>query len=179
MKTITLKKDGTIITENEGLRKIDPIEKLGDQVVLMEGYCLESFFKMLDAYPDLMRLSAFFPGVMQQYHKIAGETARNSAVMFLEFGKTVEMIGFPGNPRLEIYNSFRSPSKGDGEEIRSIDLSGLLNAPITLGRLHHIVFGDKVNVFEFETVYTFFEFIDGIAWELGFHTTPAECQIRR
>jgi hypothetical protein len=179
MNTITLKKDGAIVSENESRGTIDPIEKLGDQVVLMDGYCLESFFKMLDAYPDLMRLSAFFPGVMQQYHIIAGDTSGNPAAMSLEFGKTVEMIGFPGNPRLEIYNSFRSPSKGDAEEIRSMDLSGLLGVPITLGQLHHIVFGDKVNVFEFETVYTFFEFIDGIAWELGFHTTPAECQIRR
>jgi len=28
-------------------------------------------------------------------------------------------------------------------------------------------------------VYTLFEFIDGIAWELGFHGTPKQCEIRR
>jgi hypothetical protein len=48
-----------------------------------------------------------------------------------------------------------------------------------LGRLKHIVFGDKMDMFEFDTVYTLFEFIDGVAWALSFHGTATECQIRR
>lgn len=178
MKTITLNKDGSLSSDDAAQMEIDPIEKLGDQVVLAGGYCFRSFFKMLDAYPVLMRLSAFFPGVMQRYREIAVEP-QGMPKATLEFLKTVEMIGFPGDPRLEIYNSFRSTFQGDTGEFRSTDLSGLLDIPITLGRLQHIVFGDKVNVLEFDTIYTFFEFIDGIAWEFGFHTTPAECQIRR
>ena len=45
--------------------------------------------------------------------------------------------------------------------------------------LKHVIFGDKVDVFEFDTFYNFFEFIDGIAWELSFHGAPAKCEIRR
>jgi hypothetical protein len=36
-----------------------------------------------------------------------------------------------------------------------------------------------MDVFEFETVFTLFEFIDGIAWELSFHGTPDACDLRR
>jgi hypothetical protein len=179
MNTITLEIDGLISADNKSPEEIDPIAKLGDQIILRDGYCFRSFFKMLSAYPVLERLSEFFPGVMQRYREICDEGSENPETGSLEFGKTVEMIGFPGKPRLEIYNSFRNTSPGDSTELRSIGLSGLLNIPIKLGRLHHIVFGDKVNMFEFETVYTFFEFIDGIAWELGFLTTSGECQIRR
>ena len=39
--------------------------------------------------------------------------------------------------------------------------------------------GDQVDVFEFDTVFTLFELVEGIGWELGFHGTPRECQIRR
>ena len=38
---------------------------------------------------------------------------------------------------------------------------------------------DRVDIFEFDTVYTLFELIDGIAWELSFHGTPKQCEIRR
>ncbi len=48
-----------------------------------------------------------------------------------------------------------------------------------VGYLKHVIFGDKVDVFEFDTFYNFFEFIDGIAWELSFHGAPAKCEIRR
>ena len=49
----------------------------------------------------------------------------------------------------------------------------------SLARLKHIVFGDKVDIFEFDTVFTLFEFIEGIAWELSFHVAPTECALRR
>ena len=65
------------------------------------------------------------------------------------------------------------------EEIRSSQLDGLLDLPLALGSLKHIVFGDKVDAFEFETVFNFFEFIDGIAWELSFHGRPQACELRR
>ena len=41
-------------------------------------------------------------------------------------------------------------------------LENLLDMPLKLGRLRHIVFGDKVDTLEFETVYSLFEFIDGV-----------------
>jgi hypothetical protein len=88
------------------------------------------------------------------------------------------MIGVP-DKRLEIYNSLFGVQAGATTEIKSMQLAGLLDIPLKLGRLKHIVFGDRVDIFEFETVYTLFEFIDGIAWQLGFHATPEQCELRR
>ena len=51
--------------------------------------------------------------------------------------------------------------------------------PVKLGKLKHMVLGDQVDIFEFETVFSLFEFIDGIAWELSFHGIPESCEIRR
>jgi hypothetical protein len=89
------------------------------------------------------------------------------------------MIGFPGTPRLEIYNSFQGIRGDQTCEIRSLQIDNLLDMEVKLGRLKHIVLGDKVDIFEFDTVFTFFEFIEGIAWELSFHVAPTECALRR
>jgi len=60
-----------------------------------------------------------------------------------------------------------------------MQIENLLDLPVELGNLKHVVFGDQVDIFEFETVYTFFEFLDGIAWELSFLGTPKQCETRR
>jgi hypothetical protein len=51
--------------------------------------------------------------------------------------------------------------------------------PVALGKLRHVIFGDRADRFEFDTVYTLFEFIDGIAWALSFHNAPEQCGIGR
>jgi hypothetical protein len=96
---------------------------------------------------------------------------------YLEFYKTVEMVGFPGEPRLEIYHTLSGVCGSDNLEIKSFNLESILDMPLKLGVLKHIVFGDKVDVFEFDTVFNLFEFIGGIIWELSFQGTPKECAI--
>ena len=88
------------------------------------------------------------------------------------------MIGYPGK-KLEIYSSIRGILEKDAAEIRSLQLNSLLDMPLKLGRLKHVVFGDRVDIFEFDTVFTLFEFIDGITWELSFHVIPEQCELRR
>jgi hypothetical protein len=63
--------------------------------------------------------------------------------------------------------------------IKDYQVDMLLDLTVCLGKLRHVIFGDSVDVFEFDTVYTLFEFVEGIGWELGFHGTPRECQLRR
>ena len=58
-------------------------------------------------------------------------------------------------------------------------LENILDMPLKLGKLKHIVFGDKVDILEFDTVFNLFEFIDGIMWELGFQGTLTACELRR
>ena len=89
------------------------------------------------------------------------------------------MIGFPGKPRLEIYHSLYGLQGVNFHEIKDFPLEALLDMPLRLGKLKHVVFGDKVDLFEFDTVFTLFELIDAILWELSFHGTLLACEIRR
>lgn len=178
MNAATLHSDGSILAGSLSA-KDDVLCCLAFQIELEAGYRLRSFFAMLECYPVLSGINTFFADLMEQYRKCPAQGCSRPEFSALEFSKTVEMTGFPGKPRLEIYNAFRGV-RGDAlEEIRSLGLESLLDMPVRLGKLRHVVFGDKVDVFEFETVYTLFEFIDGIAWELSFHGSPRECQLRR
>ena len=177
MKAVTLKRNGSIDYNGRRVQR-DILSFLSSQVELEESYTLRSFFQMLDRYKLLVDLDNFFPTYMEQYHNCPPEGCAAGAPDFLEFSKTVEMIGFP-EKRLEIYSTFSGVHENEAFEIRSLQLDSLLDLPVKLGRLKHIIFGDLVDIFEFETVFTLFEFIDGIAWELSFHVTPAQCELRR
>jgi hypothetical protein len=177
MNAVTLKSDGAINLNGKTV-KAEPLDILCYQISLEDTYTLRSFFKMLNKYSLLAKLNAFFPSYIDQYDSCPEQGCDAGLLDYLEFGKTVEMIGVP-DKRLEIYNSLFGVQAGAATEIKSMQLAGLLDIPLRLGRLKHIVFGDRVDIFEFETVYTLFEFIDGIAWQLGFHATPEQCELRR
>jgi hypothetical protein len=178
MNTIVLQPDGQVLDE-KGAPIGEPLRYLSFRIQLQEGTTLRSFFRMITRHPVLAQLSTFFPSFLEQYSRCPEADCTGSGYDRLEFGKTVEMIGYPGQPKLEIYHSLKGVVGSETEEIRSSQLDGLLDLPLMLGRLKHIVFGDKVDAFEFDTVFNFFEFIDGIAWELSFHGRPQACELRR
>ena len=178
MNTIQLQNDGTIIDDHRRV-VAEPLSYLSSRVELAEAFTLRSFFRMIAHYEVLVKINAFFPFYLDQCRACPAEGCRDAGFDFLEFGKTVEMIGFPGDPRLDIYHSLKGVCGTETGEIRSSRLDGLLDLPVRLGKLKHVVFGDRLNVFEFDTVFTLFEFIDGIAWELSFHGTPDACDLRR
>ena len=177
MESITLKKDGSIIRDGKTLNSV-VLNLLSSQITLDEGFSLRSFFEMLGKYSLFSELSAFFPMYTEQYHDCPKQGCNAGFFDYLEFGKTVEMIGVP-DKRLEIYNSLVGLQDSETSEVRYMQLDSLLDVPLKLGKLKHIVFGDHVDIFEFDTVYTLFEFIDGIGWELSFHATPEQCELRR
>jgi len=158
LDTVFLASDGTLRAEGKPLGE-NVLGYLGHRIRLEEGYTLRSFFKMLAAFPVLSRLSDAFE--------------------FLQLARTVEMVGFPGKPRLEIFISFHGLAGEETGELRFLQLEHLLDMPLKLGRLKHVVFGDHVDVLTFETFYTLFEMIDTIGWELSFHGTPETCELRR
>jgi len=133
---------------------------------------------MFEKYPILEQLNTFFPAYRKQYIANPEKDCVYEGFTHLEFIKTVEMIGFPGEPRLEIYNSLKGVYGTEVSDIRSVSLDNLLDMPVRLGKLKHIVFGDKVDIFEFDTVFNLFEFIDGILWELSFQGTLMQCELR-
>jgi hypothetical protein len=177
MNAVTLNKDGSIHLNGKAVGS-ERLDLLSCQIALEEAYTLRCFFKMLDKYTLFVKLNAFFPSYTEQYHGCPQKGCDAGSLDYLEFGKTVEMIGAP-DKRLEIYNSLFGVHANETSEIKSMQLASLLDVPLKLGRLKHIVFGDRVDIFEFDTVYTLFEFIDGIAWQLGFHVTPEQCELRR
>lgn len=178
LNTIILNADGGIIAREDGAAESRPLRRLASRIEPAEEFVLRSFFRMMDAYPALVELNPFLPELIRRYRECPADGCNGGFFDFLEFGKTVEMIGYPGEPRLEIYPVFQGRSGDETVEIKSFDMDMLLDVPVVLGKLRHVIFGDRTDKFEFETVYTLFEFIDGIAWALSFHNAPAQCGIR-
>jgi hypothetical protein len=177
MYAVSLKRDGTIHYKQSTVDS-DVLKYLSFQIGLEEGYTLRSFFEMIGKYALLGKLNSFLPTYTEQYLACPQQGCDSTLLDYLEFAKTVEMIGHP-EKRLEIYSSVSGIQNKDSVEIRSLQLNSLLDMPLKLGRLKHVVFGDRVDIFEFDTVFTLFEFIDGITWELSFHVIPEQCQLRR
>jgi len=178
MNTVILKSDGMLVQDDASTAP-DPLMFLGHKVELGEGYTLRSFFKMIERYPVFAKLNAFLPECMQLYQACPGGECLAPGIGHLEFYKTVEMMGFPGEPRLEIYHTLCGVDGKQSCEIKAFHLEQLLDMPVHIGKLKHIVFGDKVDVLEFDTIFNLFEFIDGIVWQLSFHRSPKECALRR
>ena len=178
MENVLLNIDGTIDSVPKG-NQAALLSCLARQVELAPGYTLRSFFKMLEVYDALVHLNAFFPDLLEQFRGGPDNGCRVSGIDWLVLEKTVEMIGFPGEPRLEIYRNFSGWCDDKSVQIKDFQVDMLLDMQVRLGKLKHVIFGDQVDVFEFDTVFTLFDFIEGIGWELGFHGTPRECQIRR
>ena len=178
MNSLRLETDGSIETIAAGDQPA-LLAGLARQVDPAPGYTLRSFFNMLSTYEPLTHLSAFFPDLLEQARQAPAAGCITSGIDRLIIGKTVGVIGFPGDPRLEIYRTFTGQCDDRDVPIKDCQVDMLLDTPLCLGQLQHVIFGDQVDVFRFDTVFTLFEFVEGIGWELGFHGTPRECQIRR
>jgi hypothetical protein len=175
---VILDREGGLSAE-DGRAVADPLAVLGHALALGEGASLRSFFRMLDHYPLLTRISPFCPDLLGQYGQLPEAGCQHDACETLEFSKTIEMIGFPGDPKLEIYRSLTGRRKSDEArlDLKLVPLGRLLDMPLTLGPLRHVIFGDNIDTFVFDTVYTLFEFVDGVAWQLGFQGAPEVCHI--
>ena len=178
MDTVTLAVAGGIIHQRREVTT-SPLGYLGGQVDLEAGYTLRAFFRMMDRYPVLADLNDFLPALAAEARSAPPGCGPAPRLDGLRLTKTVEMIGFPGKPRLEIYNAFHGTAGGEMVDLRPFQLTALLDTELTLGRLRHIVFGDKVDIFEFQTVFNLFEFILALAWELSFLQSPGSCELRR
>jgi hypothetical protein len=178
MNTVTLKSDGALQQDDTPVAT-DPLRFLGHKVELSPGYTLRSFFKMIERYPVFAQLNAFFPECLDLYRSCPDGECLAPGMGHLELFKTVEMRGFPGEPHLEIYHTLCGVDGKETCEIKAFPLDSLLDMPVRIGKLKHVVFGDKVDALEFDTIFNLFEFIEGIVWQLSFHRSPKECALRR
>ena len=178
MNIITLEPNGWL-TQNEEKVSGEPLIFLNHAIVLGAGIIFRDYFKMLVNYDVFAKINAFCSGCIRRYQECPDAYCTSDAFENLEFGKSIEMIGFPGEPRLEMFTSLKAVGPDETTSISKYPLECLLDMPVRLGSLKHVVFGDTVDMFEFETVFTLFEFIDGIAWELSFQNMPITCELRR
>jgi len=157
---------------------------------------------MLQRYPAMLKLSGFLPPALEEMEKCPQSGCLDDTTKTLVFGKTMELIGFPGKPRAEIYTWLRGlesgpdalPAEEEDEshvdarlsalmaadkETRFIPLQMLLDTPLFLGGLKHVVLGDANKHLYCRTRFTLFEMVDGLAWELGFRGGSQQCSIGR
>ena len=201
METVRLTRDGRLVGPGD-VPVTDPLPALSLAISLEEGCTLRSFFLMLRRYPDLLKLSEFLPAVLADAEKCPVSGCLSDDISLLAVGKTMELIGFPGEPRAELYLWLRglaAPSGGavppslDAEqpgvflaglmeanrEIRFTPLEILLDTPLFLAGLKHVVLGDVDRSLFCETRFTLFEVVDGLAWEFGFRGGSQQCSIGR
>lgn len=176
MNEIYLKESGLLVYKGETV-EANPLMFLGYRLVLEDTCTVRNVFRMLEKYPLLAQLNPFLPVFIDQYRLAPKKNCIYADIDAIKLVKTIEMIGFPGEPKIEIYLSLQGVSGNKTCDIRSVWLENLLDMSIRLGKLNHMVFGDRIDTFQFDTVFTLFEFIDGIAWQLSFHNMPAECRI--
>lgn len=151
----------------------DPMMFLPFQAELEEGYTLRSYFQLICRYPVLQELNAVFPAYRKRYSECPPAGCETKDFNHLELNKTIEMVGVPGESTyLSIYPSLRGVSGNDSLDLEPYRLEELLDMPLRLGGLDHIIFGGKLDVFRFDTVFNLFEFIDGIARQPRLKTGP-------
>lgn len=156
----------------------DPLTFLNHAIELDESWLLRDYFHLLENYPVLAKLNPFCSQCQDKYSQCEKGDCRTDTFVCLEFTKSIEMIGFPGEPRLEIFTSLKGWDPDQTHSLEAFELQHLLDMPLRLGNLKHVIFGDRVDAFEFETVYSLFEFVDGIAWELSFQGRPQTCRLQ-
>lgn len=178
MNLVSVTQNGRLLCDGHGIDG-EPLAHLGHFVELLPGFTLRSFFLLFDQYPILTKFNTFFPTIREKFNKAPASGCIHTGFNNLVLTKTIEMIGFPGEPRIEIYQSLAGACGAETLKLELMRFESLLDMPLMLGKLKHIVFGDKVDVFEFDTVFTLFEFIDGILWEMSFQGMQTECELRR
>ncbi|MDC0336320.1 hypothetical protein OAN24_05460 [Pseudodesulfovibrio sp.] len=177
MNTIQLARNGMLISD-QGNEVSEPLSALAGKVTLDTGYSLRSFLEMMHRYPVFQPINMFITPLMEECAGCPDSGCTSGGLTHMGLVKKVEMIGFPGEPRFNVLCTLVGFYNNEEQELRLFQMDSLLDVPIKLGMLKHTVFGDRVNVMEFETDYSLFEFIEGVAWEFGFQRFPEHCSIR-
>ena len=178
MEKIFLHKNGVITKQGKKLTA-SVLKLLGNTIEIDEVFTLNSFFMMVKKYPDLKNISEVLEALLEIISKNCSSGFKTEELESLLFYKTIEIEGFPGTPSLNFYTTLKGVSNTNIIDLKFFHLENLLNHKLKLGKLKHVVFGDKEDAFQYETFYTLFDLVEGIAWELSFNFNPIECSIRR
>jgi len=178
MVSLCLTKEGVILNRDKPVGK-NVFSLLSHPITLAPGFTLSSFFAMISRYPELIKLSELLETFLSMATASNDQFAQTGEIEGLIFFKTIAMKGFPGKPSIQIYNSLKGRKGSQTKPLKFFQMESLLAHTLILGELKHIIFGDGQDEFIYETVYSLFELIEGITWELSFNFNPLQCSIRR
>ncbi|MCF8031366.1 MAG: hypothetical protein K9K39_10770 [Desulfohalobiaceae bacterium] len=176
-ESLRLTAEGGLTTQTGGSLSSDPLACLGSCLTLDPDCTLRSFFRCIEAYPDLARLSPFFPSCLEEAARWPSEGCTTPRLRYLELMKRVELIGAPGERSLQIYCLFYAVGEEEAHDVKELAYGEILDQPLQLGPLRHVVFGDSMDSLDFATSYTLFEAVDTIIWHLSFQGAPHKCSL--
>lgn len=152
---------------------------LGRPVDFENGVSLSSIAALFHTYPQFHDLSPFVSSFVKTFSDEMSSQPPASFDHILELFRTIDMQGYPGTPRVQIFLSLKVH---DGSAYHPLDLfspDALQSMPLCLGKLRHTVFGDTLDTELFDTDYTLFDVLDSLLWELSFYTDKTQCGLRR
>jgi len=177
MEKLMLTKKGEIMKRGKPLSG-NPLGVLSHLVELEQGFTLSSFFAMMRNNEILIQLSELLTPLLEMADGAELSFPKAREIAHLVFYKTIAMKGFPGKPGIEIYNSLTGVKGDEILGLKFFQMESLLEHELLLGELKHIIFGDSQDMFTYDTHYSLYELIEGVAWELSFNFNPLQCSIR-
>ena len=177
MEKIILTDDGSILKRGRTFTG-NPLSLLSSLVELAPGFTLAGFFNMVARHRVFLGMSELLVPLAQMAAGGENPCPKTGEIDGLVFYKTVAMKGFPGTPGVDIYNSLKGVKADETVGLKFFQMESLLEHDFCLGALKHIIFGDPQDMFTYDTQYSLFELIEGVAWELSFNFNPLQCAIR-
>jgi len=138
---------------------------------------LRSVFALLRRCPLYQELVPGLASAVKEAEELPQDGCVSSAVKGLSVAKSVEITGYPGAPRVDVYLRLEGEGK-NAPELRFLQLGELLDIPLRLGGARHILLGEAAALV-CEASFTLFELIECIGWELGFQGGSLTCNIER
>lgn len=129
---ITITKNGYINFKGKCVPNPVILTMLGEKLVLEEGFTLNSFFKMLNLYPNLLKLETYMPLYLDFYNKTADKGIAESLdttkkILFNSY--IVEDEGMSMDKKHNLTVKFKS---GHLSNVNNHQLFELINHPILL-----------------------------------------------
>ena len=155
MDAIRLHSDGTLSSEAPfaGLLRMR-LELDGDVT-------LRSFFRLLKRNPLARELVPGLGDALAEAEACPASGCRYPGLEALRLGKRVELTGFPGTPRVDVYLAV----EGVGDELpelRFFRLRDMLDTPLQTGTARHVLLGETATALDAETSFTVFDLLEGM-----------------
>lgn len=177
MDGVQLCADGRLFVDDRAFAG-DALNLLGFALTLDPDCTLASVFRLVRRFPDLARLSEFWAILLPS--GVDPDNPPPAALDQLVVVKSVEIIGVPAPPRVDVHTAVRGFMGGSPVgELKAWPVPVLLGVPLVLGDLTHSLLGDAFIEMRFAAVFTLFEVLDALAFQLSFHGAPSECAVKR